>query len=202
MSETVKKRKKCQDLVGKRYERLEIVKFVGYGGDYKNERMWEAICDCGNTIQLSTHRFKRGKTRSCGCLHRERASARAKLMKHRLPEGEASFNQLLRSYKISAEKRKLSFEISDDKFKELTKTNCHYCNKEPSNLMYLKVKNGNYMYNGVDRKDPKIGYTEDNVVSCCSNCNFGKQSLTYTEFKEWIESVYSYFIKEKSEDTN
>lgn len=47
-----------------------------------------------------------------------------------------------------------------------------------------------FKYNGVDRVDNSIGYTDDNCVSCCKICNNSKSALDLSEWKKWIEKVY------------
>lgn len=48
---------------------------------------------------------------------------------------------------------------------------CHYCSGKLSDTGYA-----------LDRKDPKVGYTVDNCVPCCGECNFLKSDkLTYEE---------------------
>lgn len=57
-----------KDRTGQRTGRLTFVRQVGL--DKHSHHMWEAICDCGATcITSSPH-----KTKSCGCLQRERAA--------------------------------------------------------------------------------------------------------------------------------
>jgi hypothetical protein len=60
--------KKPQDLTGKTFGRLKVLKCVGKNkyGHYQ----WLCRCDCGNTCIVKTGSLNRG-TKSCGCLHRE-----------------------------------------------------------------------------------------------------------------------------------
>lgn len=37
-------------------------------------RMWQCICDCGNSTIVPTEKLNSGHTQSCGCLHKERTS--------------------------------------------------------------------------------------------------------------------------------
>ena len=36
--------------------------------------VWECVCDCGNTAYTTSNDMCRGKTRSCGCLRRDKVS--------------------------------------------------------------------------------------------------------------------------------
>lgn len=53
------------DLVGLRKGRLIIVR--GPVCKRNRELYWEALCDCGATVVVNGHSFKRGQTTSCGC---------------------------------------------------------------------------------------------------------------------------------------
>lgn len=50
--------------------------------------------------------------------------------------------------------------------------------------------------NGLDRIDSNKEYTLDNVVPCCKWCNYAKNSMTVEEFKNHINKIYKYLIKE------
>ena len=49
--------------------------------------------------------------------------------------------------------------------------------------------NGSYTYNGIDRLDNSLGYTLDNVVASCWDCNRAKQDLTVGDFLIWVLRV-------------
>ena len=53
------------DLTGQRFERLTALTYTGANG------MWLCRCDCGKEKTVSGVELRRGRTRSCGCLHRE-----------------------------------------------------------------------------------------------------------------------------------
>lgn len=60
------------DLTGQRIGRLVVL-----GKDKCNSRgraMWECRCDCGKEIIVRGDALRSGKTKSCGCLQRERTS--------------------------------------------------------------------------------------------------------------------------------
>jgi hypothetical protein len=60
------------DLTGKRFARLAAVRCVD-----RSRCLWECRCDCGTVRQIDGHSLRRGRTRSCGCLRRERVVARS-----------------------------------------------------------------------------------------------------------------------------
>lgn len=68
---------KMQDLTGKRFGRLVV-----FGLAYKKPPTiyWNCICDCGESRVVAAGNLRRGLTRSCGCLSREKASERGKVL--------------------------------------------------------------------------------------------------------------------------
>lgn len=56
-----------------------------------------------------------------------------------------------------------------------------------------KGLNGGYIYNGIDRlnNSKDVGYVKDNVVACCSKCNYIKNKMSYNEFIGWIKTVHN-----------
>lgn len=65
------------------------------------------------------------------------------------------------SYAARAESKGLAFELDYARYAALTALPCHYCRRD------VTAENRS----GIDRVDNARGYSEDNVVSCCSECN-------------------------------
>lgn len=108
---------------------------------------------------------------------------------YRLPIGEASFNSLYATYRNNAKLRKNEFTISKENAKLLFQGNCFYCNSAPLKIYKSKKCNGEFLYNGIDRKDNTKGYTTENCVSCCSFCNYTKNNTQFNDFLNWIRKV-------------
>lgn len=133
---------------------------------------WFFMCDCGRKkiIRPSKVFSKNGTTKSCGCL-----------------KGKYENNgitKIFASYKKNAKIRNLVFNLSIEDFSRITSEKCHYCNILPSRLS--KSKYNIYLYNGIDRKNNKIGYELNNCLPCCTLCNKAKRDLDYDIFIEWI----------------
>lgn len=68
------------DMTGKRYTRLVAVELVpkekAPRGANKS-RYWLCRCDCGNDVIVQANHLRDGKTKSCGCLRREKMAAMA-----------------------------------------------------------------------------------------------------------------------------
>lgn len=79
-------------------------------------------------------------------------------------------------YKKSAVQRGIGFSITEAAFVSFWGKPCTYCGAE-----ILTV--------GLDRMDSDKGYTTDNVVSCCADCNYGKRTRAPEEFIEHCHRV-------------
>ena len=86
---------------------------------------------------------------------------------------------LYRTTKYSAKKRNYEFNLSLNEFKDIVSKSCIYCNENKKRI-------------GIDRIDNFIGYTKENSVSCCKNCNMMKKDLSKKEFLSHIEKIYKW----------
>lgn len=62
------------DLTGQKFGRLTVIAFAG--NSKSRQYLWSCKCDCGNqeNVIVSAANLRSGKTKSCGCLQKERAS--------------------------------------------------------------------------------------------------------------------------------
>ena len=172
--------RKAIDEKGHRYGRLLVLgraeKRYQHG---RGTAYWWCQCDCSNeTVVAGTH-LRNGTIRSCGCIHS-------------LRKGKAAFNALIYAMKAGARKRNLEWNLTKEQVRHLTKQSCHYCGAEPSNVHEQLGCNEPYVYNGLDRADNTKGYTIDNVVPCCFNCNRSKGTRTVSEFILWVVKLYEH----------
>jgi len=63
---------RAKNLVGKRYGRLVV---TARAANANGKSQWRCLCDCGSSAVRSGNLLTRGDVLSCGCLHKERASA-------------------------------------------------------------------------------------------------------------------------------
>jgi hypothetical protein len=145
-----------------------------------NMAWWLCKCDCGNEKWVRAAELLNGHTKSCGCYQKKF---------NKKDFGVSAFTNLYNKYKCSARYRNLEFNLSKEEFTSLTKQKCYYCGIEPKQSIETVCKNGNYIFNGVDRIDNSKGYTLDNCVPCCGICNKAKRDMTYNEFIEWIDRI-------------
>lgn len=87
---------KCIDLVGKKFNKLTIVKRVN--NDKHGNSCWLCKCDCGNTTIVPANELKRDGVKSCGCFRKQFAKQRASAIKLHKKHGK----QQTRLYNIWA----------------------------------------------------------------------------------------------------
>ena len=157
------KHHEVNDITGNRYGHLVVLRFVEMREHFS---YWECICDCGNTVITRGANLTSSKMKVCriGCDGR--------------PENIREDERVFKKYVQSAGRRDIQFCLTQDMFSLLIHQSCHYCGACP--------------VSGLDRLNPSNGYTKDNVVPCCSKCNYAKASLGYNEFLEHIEQIHNY----------
>jgi len=188
---------KREDLTGKHFGRLVVEKFDHL--DSTGHSFWLCKCQCGNKRVVRGEHLIGGHTKSCKCLQKEKARATC-IKKFGLEVGEGAFKYLYRQREWGAKKKGHKWKISLEDAKKLFTSPCHYCGSLPIRIcrgITSKnggISNGEFIYNGIDRKDNNEGYTLENSVSCCWRCNSAKHATDYEEFKEWVKKVYKHFI--------
>lgn len=61
--------RKRQDLVGKKFGKLEVIEFAGFRSNGRQQiAEWLCKCDCGNTCVAAGYLLQAGRKKSCGCL--------------------------------------------------------------------------------------------------------------------------------------
>lgn len=139
--------------------------------------VWKCICSCGNIVYVASSNLINGHSQSCGCSRTESIYKK---------DGLDKIRQLYKNYILSANRRKYSWELTENDFYRLVKSPCHYCGSIND-------------LNGVDRKDNSKGYSLENCVPCCKICNYAKGIRSDQEFEDWISKVYNHLIERKKE---
>ena len=182
----VHNRTKIEDYLGKKYGKLTVIG-LGKKDNSKNKyhrTYFEVKCDCGENRIVDMSKLKNGHTKSCGC-----TKDRSK-MGNRKPKGVSARNRIINMYKGNAQTKNLEFNLGDDYLIEMFGNNCHYCGCKPSRETKYKRVNGQFIWNGIDRINNNLGYTEENTVPCCTKCNYKKYTDNQEDFLEWIKKVY------------
>lgn len=97
-------------------------------------------------------------------------------------------------YQISARRKECSFNLAGEQFLELITGTCFYCGRVPiENTKRINGQRRTFEWNGIDRKDNAQGYTVENCVTCCKQCNYAKHGMSYDEFIDWLAGIYGYW---------
>lgn len=173
------------NLIGKKYGMLLV---IGEGPRDKKDRRqkWICQCDCGSQRIVSSKNLQLDRTKDCGCKYIDRIKQQG--IRRRKPQGVALENKVLDSYARNAKRKCLVFELNRDEFVKLMNGNCFYCD-----IPLSTVKRSSYdeiKYNGIDRLNNNMGYTHDNVVSCCKHCNYIKREKSLSEFIKIVRKIH------------
>ena len=72
---------KAIDLTGQKFGRL-IVEYKDYSHTVSGRYLWHCRCECGNETNVRPYDLRAGRTKSCGCLQKEKASEIGKKTVH------------------------------------------------------------------------------------------------------------------------
>lgn len=98
----------------------------------------------------------------------------------RVEKIEPYFVNKRRTLYMSAKRRNIFFNLSVAEVRDLIKnasTHCPYC-QQP------------LVKNSIDRKDNEVGYTKENCIVVCMNCNILKSNTNKTQ----IKNIYLYLF--------
>lgn len=171
----------------------------------RRPKLFNCQCDCGEFRETTIQKLKQERVKSCGCT--KYILTRQKHKKY--DPQTASYRAKVSNYKAHAKLDKREFSLSVDECISLFQNICYYCGSEPSNTYNLikrhrvgKNNIGKYIYetkdsyeikyNGIDRKNSKLGYTTDNCVSCCKRCNSAKSDGKYEDFINYLNNLAIY----------
>lgn len=133
-------------------------------------------CACGNTSSPTISALASGQAKSCGCRRLARDFTEKRIV--------ASVRT---TYKARAKQIGLSFDLDHHQVKQLIVSDCFYCGTAPYRAWSIVTKSGSITLkcNGIDRVNNELGYTNENVVSCCPRCNYAKRDMDLAEFSAW-----------------
>lgn len=166
---------------GDRFGKLKVVDF--HHNDKRHRRHYTVVCDCGTVKTVQGTLLRTGNTKSCGCGFAERGELR------RLPNNHSEVTAIILGYRRHAIGRGYSWNLTRSDVESIILRPCFYCGDLPRNIKKHKNTVRPLIYNGIDRKDNKQGYTLENTVPCCRICNHAKGTLTVEEFSKWAKRI-------------
>ncbi len=173
-----------ENLIGQKISMLSIIE----RHIIKKKVFYLCLCECGKTKLMRQESIKRYK--SCGCLHKLKVSK---------PQGERDLTAAKAAYNnyvYRDKERGLDIDLTFEKFLQFSLRDCYYCGQKPDNVSRTK-SGGIFIYNGLDRLDSRLGYTESNVVTSCHTCNTIKMAMTRESFDDWIIRAYNRLLQRK-----
>ena len=197
MIDSLRKRKKMgklKDITGQKFGEWVAIRRSGYMQCTSAKvTMWLCQCSCGFKTKIALSNLTTGKTKRCtGCSY-----VKVAVQNRRGDIWDSAFRRKILNI---AKHKGHDVKIDEKDYKRLASGNCHYCDEVPSRKYSYKGKKTSQqefiMVNGIDRKNPKLGYTKSNSVSCCTTCNLLKNKMGYKEFLEKITKIYTNIKKE------
>ncbi len=155
-----------------------VIELVGVGGKWRRA-LYRVSCVCGNEQTINGSDLR--KSNSCGCIR-----------KAYLGEGESARRVIWRSYVAAAENRGLEWSLSVEQFNSLILGVCTYCGESATRRKPSPTLRSTVLANGIDRMDSELGYTAENCVSCCCDCDRMKMNRSLGEFLSRIEKIHKY----------
>jgi hypothetical protein len=133
-------------------------------------KAWRESERCRQLLSVIGRKHGPGNARAHQALPRDLAAARCRL----------------RGYQRSARLSGLLWDLTFELFSDLITRPCWYCGAEPSQTI---TKFKDQPHNGIDRVDNNKGYTRDNVVAACGECNKAKRHLSKERFLELARNI-------------
>lgn len=178
---------------GTRFGRLVVGSLSGYlkKSSVQYEPVYKCHCDCGRDVLIERVKFKYGNTQSCGCLRQELVYDRFRSTR---VDDKITFyrKKIFKDYVKKAKRREHEFSLTFEEFDNLISAPCHYCGRVPYNQFPYTDTSTMLLYNGIDRKNNDRGYTPDNTVTACKECNFLKGRFNYENFLSLTARIYKH----------
>lgn len=98
-------------------------------------------------------------------------------------------------------KKNKPWELTLEQYSQLIHGDCYYCGEPPTadnqwNKGNKRAgENVTFLANGIDRIDPDKGYTIDNCVPCCKQCNRMKWDYTPEQFYSQLRKILNHINK-------
>ena len=172
------------DLTGQPFGRLTVLK--RWPVKQGKHVLWLCRCSCQREVRVRSQHLRKKRIKSCG----KCGLTKGHLGYNALEPGQASFHLFVKHVYQGAALRNLAQELSLAQMHTLAQQPCIYCGRSQTTT-HGKNMLGVYKHNGIDRLDNAVGYTVENSVPCCTDCNRAKGVLSYAAFLAWVENVYN-----------
>lgn len=168
------------ELTGQRFGRLTAV-----GPDLYRTTHWLCQCDCGIVKAVATDALRRGRTKSCGCLHRELTAQRMTKHGHARRGTKSRVYRMYLGAKRRARKHGVLFELEPDDI-----VIPEFCPVFPHIRLRHHSGSPGADSPSLDRLLPGLGYTKQNIRVISNKANTIKSSASVEELRQvadWLE---------------
>jgi len=174
---------RATDLTGQRFNSLVAVRPTEKRTK-GNSIIWLFKCDCGKEKEINCADVIKLSTKSCGCQRRN-------------PDREDSvWKKMFSSLPTKSKRYGGDTDINFEEFKFLSKQNCFYCGKPPSNCAKSFGTDPVFVkYTGLDRIDSSLPYLKTNVRPCCKQCNGAKSDHSEKDYFDFIKRSFENLFK-------
>ena len=176
--------------IGARYGQLTLIDpTVQVRKQNQTFKYYLCRCECGIEKLVRKYGLLNGTVISCGCYNRQVGkNKRITGLQNAIRNEEAS-------YRRHAQAKGRSYELTREQFTALILRPCYYCGREKTRRLGAGPNPDRHepVYGtGIDRVDSSKGYSVDNVVPCCTDCNKAKMNRNADDFLEWIQITAAY----------
>lgn len=152
-----------KDLTGQRFGRLTVI--CDSGKRKRSFVVWRCVCDCGNIAEVKTDSLKSGNTKSCGCLHDERAIEKCKKMNDSSNKYKTHGMTGTRIFRIYCGMKNRCYNKTNKDYKHYGSRGIKVCDEWLADFMAFynwAIANGYSDELTIDRKDVNGNYAPDN----------------------------------------
>ncbi len=185
------------EMIGKIYNSWKVLEHSHTNGKiayYKCECL-----ECSSTHIVDGRNIRSGLSKRCtSCGLKATNKSQAGTKKSKKTSVEIAEQYLMHQKMKSARSRGHAWALTLENFKDLIYKDCDYCGEAPCTtvnptkgmaLQQSRATECFITYNGIDRVDSNLGYVENNVVTCCQQCNRAKLDYTKEKFIAWARKL-------------
>lgn len=179
---------RARDLTGMVFGRLTVISRQ-LPKDYFEPILWNCICECGTKKAILASSLTRGRSQSCGCLHKE---ILVKGVKQRIEKYQDIRFTFLTKVRRNAKLRNLECSITIEDIWDIYISQNKKCYFTDLDIGFHDSKTHTGLLTStasLDRIDSSRGYTKDNCCLVAKDINFMKQDLSVDKFLNYCKLI-------------
>ncbi len=173
--EIAKKPRKTKDLKNKKFGRLIVLNCIGKKGK-SSQYFWKCKCSCGKIIEVRCDNLTSGKTKSCGCLQKDKVTKHG-FWNTEYAKGKMKFYKMWQSMKARCDNK------SNTRYKDYGGRGIKYDPRWVDFLAFKEDMYFRYLY-ALKQKRIKNPSLERKDV----NGHYNKENCTFLEFLEQMKN--------------